>query len=489
MKQSLNFEIGQKWAESGSKWLLAVGILTIAAAHVTFGIGLVAWVSSLPFLLFLARTQGWASRLIFVAALIGAWSVAIVKIITPPIPFGLVFMFSVPIALIHLPGYLLWAKFRARPGAFLLFPAVVTLMEWLQYTFTPFASWGVAAYTQVDNLALAQSLSLFGMPGLSFLVYWVNVSLAEIMLKRQTSAGTFQMPLAALLILLIFGALRVANFEAKGHDTIALAAVGTDSEISGLPLPTPAENEKFKSALFARTRTAARAGAKLVVWNEAALAILPEEEAVLKDSLAKIAAENHVSLVAAYVMAIAQAPLKYENKYLRINPQGNVLYLYQKHEPVPGEPSAKGREPLEVAEVDNSSVGGAICYDYDFPYLARGFGQLNADIVAVPSSDWRGIDPVHTKMAAFRAVEQGHSILRSTRFGLSAGINPCGKMIAQMSSFDRNEKIMLANLPRQGVWTFYAWAGDWVVWLCFGFLGWFLVRGLKQTPEAQKTDM
>ena len=142
---------------------------------------------------------------------------------------------------------------------------------------------------------------------------------------------------------------------------------------------------------------------------------------------------------------------------------------------------------MEVAEVDNSNIGGAICYDYDFPYLARGFGQLNADIVAVPSSDWRGIDPVHTKMAAFRAVEQGHSILRSTRFGLSAGINPCGNMIAQMSSFDKNEKIMLANLPRQGVWTFYAWAGDWVVWLCFGFLGWFAVRGFREPSASQKS--
>ncbi len=29
--------------------------------------------------------------------------------------------------------------------------------------------------------------------------------------------------------------------------------------------------------------------------------------------------------------------------------------------------------------------------------------MAGADIVAIPSSDWRGIDPLHTKMAAFRA--------------------------------------------------------------------------------------
>lgn len=483
MNQILPVKMAQEWAASGSKWLLMAGILSIAAAHITFGIGLAAWVSSLPFLLFLAGTQGWKSRLLFAVALIGAWSLAIVKIITPPIPLGLVFLFSVPIALVHLPGYLLWVRFRTHPGGFLLFPVVLTLTEWLQYTCTPFASWGVAAYTQVDNPALMQSLSLFGMPGLSFLVYWVNVSLAEMILKRHTLAYTFPMPFMVLAALWVFGALRIANFESKGRDTIALAAVGTDSEISGLPLATPAENEIFKSALFARTRTAAHAGAKIVVWNEAALAILPEEEPALKDSLTKIATENGISLFAAYVVAITQTPLLYENKYLRINSHGQVLYRYQKHEPVPGEPAAKNRAPLEVAQVDDSEVGGAICYDYDFPYLARGFGELRADIAVIPSSDWRGIDPVHSKMAAFRAVEQGHSLLRSTRFGLSAGINPCGKMVAQMSSFDHNGKIMWANLPRKGVWTFYAWAGDWFVWFCFCFSGWFLFRRLKRPPK------
>jgi apolipoprotein N-acyltransferase len=50
-------------------------------------------------------------------------------------------------------------------------------------------------------------------------------------------------------------------------------------------------------------------------------------------------------------------------------------------------------------------------------------------------------------MAAFRAIEKGNSILRSTRFGLSAAINPYGEMTAQQSSFDSRNKIMRAELP------------------------------------------
>ena len=121
-------------------------------------------------------------------------------------------------------------------------------------------------------------------------------------------------------------------------------------------------------------------------------------------------------------------------------------------------------------------MAGAICYDYDFPYIAKAFGKKEVDIVALPASDWRGIDPIHTKMAAFRAVEQGHSILRSTRFGLSAAITPYGELVAQMSSFDENDKIMLAHLPKAASVSLYSLIGDVFVYLCMAFVFWFGIR-------------
>ena len=70
----------------------------------------------------------------------------------------------------------------------------MVIMEWIQYTFTPLASWGVAAYTMHDNVSLIQAVSLFGLAGLSFLIYWVNVSIATIIIKRKTTISTFQLP-------------------------------------------------------------------------------------------------------------------------------------------------------------------------------------------------------------------------------------------------------------------------------------------------------
>ena len=164
---------------------------------------------------------------------------------------------------------------------------------------------------------------------------------------------------------------------------------------------------------------------------------------------------------------------------------GKLLSTYNKHQPVPGEPAMKGTEPLKVFDISGVVTGAVICYDYDFPYLAKGYGKLNADLVADPSSDWRGIDPLHSRMAAFRAIEQGHSILRSTRFGLSAAITPYGEFSSQMSSYDNNDKMMMANLPVKGVTTLYSIIGDFFVFLCIGFIiVFFITQTRRNIPTA-----
>jgi apolipoprotein N-acyltransferase len=466
-------------------WYLVMGIISMTAVHMSYSIDIIAWIAYVPFLLYLSLTEGLKSRLLFVLALILSWSFVTAKIITPPIPFVMVFLYAIPISLFHLPAYLIWDKFKQHKGSVILFPAILTLMEWIQYTFTPFASWGAAAYTQLHNLPIMQTVSLFGMAGLSFLIYWLNISITEIIGDKKLHYFNLQMPVTALICLILFGTARLYIPASKPMTTMMVAAVGTDSEVSGLPLPSKENNDSIKNALFERTKTAANSNAQFIVWNEAAVFILPEDEAKWQADLSVLVAQLKISLVASYVVPISIAPLKYENKYLYINSTGSIDYTYHKHQPVPGEPSAKGKEPLKVFDIAGTKVSGAICYDYDFPYLAQEIGQLKADIVAIPSSDWRGIDPLHSQMAAFRAIEQGHSIIRSTRFGLSAAMTPYGEMVAQMSSFDTNDKIMIAELPVKGVKTVYAVCGDAFVYLCMGFIVFFFINRGKNNKNTE----
>ena len=405
-------------------WWLCIGLITIALAHMSIHCAEVGWIAYTPFLVYLRLNEGIKSRMIFILFLVVAWSLCIVKIVSPPMPLAMVFLFSIPISLFHLPAFLIWDRFKQHPWSALLFPTVLTLMEWIQYTFTPFASWGVAAYSQAGNITTIQSVSLFGIAGLSFILYWSQISIAELITGKKYTLLTFQLPVFIIAFLFLFGSIRFDLSKSRGVDTATVAAVGTDSEVSGFPLPSKEANELIKKKLFERTAQAANSDAALIVWNEASTFILPADEKEWTDSLAALSGRLGVYLVASYVVPLSESPMKYENKYMFFNSEGQLLKTYNKHQPVPGEPAEKGKEALQVFNMGNSKVGAVICYDYDFPYLAKAYGTLNADIIADPSSDWRGIDPLHSQMAAFRAVEQGHSILRSTRFGLSAAITP-----------------------------------------------------------------
>ncbi len=459
-------------------WLLCAGVVLMTLSHLTWNVDLLGWVSMIPFLLFLNFTKGWRSRLVFTLFLIIAWSFIVLKIITEPVPYYLIPLYSIPIALIHLPGYLLYDKVKSHKLSVLVFPSVMIIMEWIQYTFTPFASWGIAAYTQVDSINMIQNVSLFGLAGLSFIIYWTNTALTNIILTKKSTYLNCYMPILMIFLFAIFGSLRLDISRTIAKETIKVATAGTDSKIGGLPLPEFESNIEVIEAIFQRTAKAANLGAKIIVWNEAAFYLTPETEMAWRDSISILAKEYEAGITASYVVPISESPFKYENKYVLFGPDGKMKIEYLKHEPVPGEPAVKGAEEIISTNLFGSEIGGAICYDYDFPYLAKKNMNANVDIVTLPSSDWRGIDPLHTKMACFRAIEQGHSIIRSTRFGLSAAINPYGEMIANLSSFDINDKILISDIPAKRIRTIYSIIGDSFVYFNIGFLLLYLFKFL-----------
>ena len=99
--------------------------------------------------------------------------------------------------------------------------------------------------------------------------------------------------------MLVFGSIGYDLGRSKGKETMAMAAVGTDSEISGLPLPSRESNEEVILAIFERTAVAAEAGAKVVVWNEAAFYLEKDNEKQWLDSIGMLSKKNNVTIVAA----------------------------------------------------------------------------------------------------------------------------------------------------------------------------------------------
>jgi len=459
---------------------LALGVALLVSSQVRLGLGVFAWFAPAPFLHYLRLTSGWRSRAVFLGTTGLAWLLAMLKIVTHPIPMVAVVGFAAPLVfLLGLP-YFGWSWVRKRLGedaGTLAFPAMMVLGEWVMHGLLPFGVWGAAANTQVDQLALLQLASVTGIHGVGFLMYAAAVVLERFLAgERGTLRRGGWLTTTAVVAALAFGQARLGLASAEANPTRLIAAVGTDSVVGTEPdLPDSERLAADEQGLVRRTEVAAAAGAELVVWNEGATMVWPDDEEAFQQRLQLLAARLQVDLVAAYIVTLETEPLRYENKFIYLRADGTLEHTYLKHEPVPGEPAVRGEGPMPVVTDPRGRVGGAICYDYDFPRVALANARNDVDLVALPSSDWRGIDPIHTQMAAIRAIEGGTSVVRSTRFGLSAGIDPWGRMRGWDSAFDNTERILLVRLPEQGVKTVYEVLGDWFPATCLllslGLLG------------------
>ncbi len=446
--------------------LLALGLALLVVTEMRWSIGALAWIAPVPLLAALRARPGWRFRVLFSVLYAVGWCIAGAKIVTAPIPPIIAVGYGIPLALVHLPAYALWDRLvaRGRDGlAIVGFASLSSLAEWVQAEHSPFGVWGTAPTTQAGNLAVLQSLALFGMPGLSFLIHafaatteaaWVGASAA----RARRWLGALGAATAALVA---WGALR-AERPIAGPEVRA-ATLRTDNTLAGLPIPSADERRPIDDALFARTEAAANAGAELVVWNEAASVVLPDEEVAYRARAASVARAHGIELVIAYILPLTTEPLKYENRLRWFAPDGTERLAYLKLHPVPMEPAVPGDGPAPRLETSFGPATGAVCYDYDFPALGRAHARDGVGVVALPSSDWRGIDPVHTEMAAMRAIEGGYSIVRSTRFGLSGGIDAHGRLRALSSSNESTQPFMMVSLPKEQLATPYALLGNLVL--------------------------
>lgn len=482
-----------------SLWLV-LGALLLAASQMRFGLGVLAWVAPLPFLRYRRRTSGWRAGIAFAAASFVGWTLAVAKIATEPLPISMSVLFSAPIALVLSTPFFLVGPLRrgfGERGAVLGFAALMVAGEWVLHAALPFGVWGAAGNTQLGHLDLLQLASVTGLHGVSFLVYLVAASLESVLAEPSRPQRVFAVGAVAVVVAVMgLGEARLAMSSASGAEQSRVAAIGTDSTVGIGPLPDAETLASVEAGLLRRTRGAARAGASLIVWTEAATMVWPADEAAFLTRIGDVGRELGVVIVAAYVMPVAEAPLRYRNRYAMFTPEGVVAHVYDKHHPVPGEPAIAGTTPMPLyVHPALGRLSGAICYDYDFPRLGLAHAALGIDLAVVPASDWRGIDPIHTEMAAVRAIEGGQSIVRSTRFGLSAGIDPYGRVRGSLSHFDGVERVLVMSLPRHGICTVYGVIGDVFAPACglFGLGGlalawlrrsrWYAARSW-QTPSS-----
>jgi apolipoprotein N-acyltransferase len=445
-------------------WLLA-GVIVTALAGNRFNVAVLGWIAAVPWLVYLRRTDGLKSRALFLLAIQLGTLLQVAKIVTEPIPWLLAPMFSVPMALFGGVAFVGFEAWRRRVGdawGLVLFPAITVVVEWASFSLSEMGSWGSIAYTQLDNLPLLQVTALFGLTGITVLLAATSAVVAVVLDSERPARWRAAIALIGTLVVAAYGwgAARLSTPQPGPLVTVATVATDIGLGADGA-FPDPAEIERANNALFARTKEALDAGAQLVVWNEGSTAIDSEDEPAFLARGQAMASANGADLVLAYV--VPRDDGKMENKYVWMTPDG-AAETYLKHHPVPGEPSIRGTDPIEVLQRPYGRAAGAICYDYDFPSLGLEHARGGAGVVAVPSSDWLGIDPYHTQMARVRGIEGGFSVVRSVRWATSGAYDALGRARGTANWFE-GARVMVAQVPAMQIPTLYARVGDVLGWL------------------------
>lgn len=472
-------------------FLLIAGSILIIVAFIRFGIGALGWVVFAPMLVYVHERTKRKQNLTLLITLIVAYILAVSKMVTSEIPWIPAPMYAIPIAIevfvsMFIAG-IVHRRLGARWGAY-TFASVITVMGWIQYSFTPGASWGILAHTQQDNLPLVQLAALTGVGGITFLVA-LGSGLAAAAWSSGINAVRKDIIAFGVILLcsLLYGQLRLSS-----------TAPGKMIRVGGVV--SPVTHKEFRNAyenadtlrpldneLFARTEKAAELGARVVVWNEVATVVtMPGEEALVSRGR-ELAMEKDILLCMAYGVVVSTQPFYYVNKYRIYLPDGSMADEYVKQHPVPVDPHDAGHAHARVISFDGIKFSGGICYDYSFPEIAYDNANDGAEFALIPSSDWRGIDPQHALMARMNTVAAGLPMIRPVRAATSIACDQYGRILGSLPWKGSGDGVFVVEMRGARVPTLYAKTGEVIHLLALAFTILVLVLILRQSKKVESS--
>ena len=386
------------------------------------------------------------------------------------------FGWLLPIAVIGLPAALavytalgvalarmLWTSGAPR---ILALGAALTASEWLRGHLLTGFPWNAFGYALTAPLALAQTASLIGIWGLTFIAVVVFASPAVLSDDRAETRRPW-LPLALGVVMLGalggFGALRLARTPTQLVDGVHLRIMQPNLQ-QDVRFNYAAKQEVMNRYVALSERVSGPQSRGLgdvtqLIWPESPFPFFLTREA---DALAQIAGllpQGAVLITGAMRLADPDNPAEsgvYNSIYV-IDHTGSIAAVYDKVHLVPfGEylPFEHILERLGLQELTKQrggflagdrhrliAVPGApialplICYEIIFPNELAPRGKRPGWIVNVTNDGWFGISTgpyQHLQQARVSAIELGLPVARAANTGISAVVDPVGRIVKRL---------------------------------------------------------
>ena len=431
----------------------------------------------------------WVSAALFVDIDQWAWVLPLSLIIGPAV-LGIFYGF-IPM--------LVW-QWRAKREAYaLLFITAWALVEFARgHVLTGFP-WNLPGQVWDGVLPVLQTASLAGIYGLSLLtLFWASL---PVIYKNRTLAIAATV---SFLALAAFGTWRLWQnpTQPSGDYQIRIAQANLPQSMKWDP-DEDWRNLERHMALTQNTDAEKEAERdnpppRFIVWPETASTADLEHFPEIAQIIASRMPHNSTLVLGNLRVTLdrRQSPVAYHNSVTAMNKKAEVEATYDKHHLVPfGEyiPFRKEMSFIQPLALAVSGIGDftpgsgvktitldgrpafspLICYEVIFPREVVDQANRPAWLVNVTNDGWYGNSAgpyQHLAISRLRAIEEGLPLVRAANTGISAVIDPAGRIIARqpLLTAGRLDSILPAALPP----TPYARFGDMIFYLLAGlFLG------------------
>jgi apolipoprotein N-acyltransferase len=390
----------------------------------------------------------------------------------------------------------LWMRGAAR---ILVFAAALTATEWLRGHLLSGFPWNTFGYALTTPLVMAQGVALIGVWGFSFIALAVFASPAVLADEPADTRRPWLVVAGAagvLIGLAAFGAIRLAATPTAFVDGVRLRImqpnVPQDAKFSYANKQQVMQHYLALSDRATGPQSTGVREATHLIWPESAFPFFLTRE---PDALAQIAALLPPGTVL-ITGAARPAEVKqhaYNSIYV-IDHDGSILSVYDKVHLVPfGEylPFQSLLERLglqQLTKVQGGFLAGdrrramtsprapkfvpLICYEIIFPHDAVPPGERAGWLLNLTNDAWFGMSAgphQHFQQARVRAIEEGLPLVRAANTGISAVVDPVGRVIRALPL--GSEGVLDSSLPQPLAPTLYARVGDWPLALVLALIG------------------
>lgn len=410
---------------------------------------------------------------------------------------GVLILFSLYLGLYLALFGLIFGVIRSQLGSIATLvsaPILWVAVEFARDRITGFP-WDLIGYTQVDNFALDRMVPWTGVFGLSLIVAIVNILWASSAVRGR---NTFRIAGVALAFLCTAGIIWSAfGFHGPPPAETTASAVLLQENLSvgaGSQQGTESKDEMLtefaKLSRYPNYPTPAVTGVmpQLIAWPESPASFLDSDPAyrrfmeqlaesvdapILADDISLGPRHSDGSFSLYNSASFFKSDGTYGGRYDKIHlvPFGEYVpykpLFFFAGNLLDGLPFVPGHRRVIFDEAGHR-YAVFICYESIFGDEIRHFAGNGAQVLVNLSDDgWYGDSSAaweHLDMARMRAIENDRWLLRATNTGVTAAIDPYGRVVQKMPRHIRGA--LLAKFDYISTDTFYTRHGDWIAWVC-----------------------